>query len=135
MYWTRGNKGPGAMKPLSELKAIVDAATQKWKDEGEWFHDHRVGTTIHSFGENDENDAKFISTFNPTTVKALIERIEELEERTIPDDLTSYIQERVKAERERCAKVARRWCEQAFCVVRPVHVEILNPKKGRASDE
>lgn len=92
------------MKPLSELKAIAEAVNLDPHELEPWpSKEYRI-----RYCGNNPQDAEHIATFDPPTVKALIERIEELEKRTIPDDLTSYIQERVKAERERCAGIVER---------------------------
>lgn len=103
-------------RTLSELKAIAEVANDPW---GKGLN---VALVMNTFND----------TFDPPTVKALIERIEELEERTIPDDLTSYIQERVKAERERCADIVNSYIQCGFASMKK---EILNPTESEASDD
>lgn len=57
---------------LEKLEKIARAATSPWKDSGSWYRDHRVGMPMHGSGENDECDATFIATFNPSTALSLI---------------------------------------------------------------
>lgn len=115
------------MKPLSELKAIAEAANDPW---GKGLN---VALVMNTFND----------TFGPSTVKALIERIEELEEQTVPDDLTSYIQERVKAERERCAVLASSFRHEtgpllstaAYGRAAKLQADIINGKESAEADK
>lgn len=62
---------------LSAMKERIAKATSadKWKDAGEWFHDHRVGYPLHGNGENDDEDCEFIA-HSRTDIELLIAALE-----------------------------------------------------------
>jgi len=65
---------------LDRILKLASEATTKWKDSGEWFHDHRVGYNLHGDGENDENDCEYIATCDPTTITAMAQELKEARE-------------------------------------------------------